>query len=121
MRENSRRTGAFYEQKAGEYLRKLGYEILEYNYRCPAGEIDVIARDGETLVFCEVKYRSNSRKGLPEEAVTPAKQKKISRCALYYLNRNREYLCVSCRFDVVGILGPKEEVVLIKNAFDYVE
>ena len=55
MGKNQRRTGAIYEQKAGAYLESQGYEILEYNYRCRSGEIDIIARDGEYLVFCEVK------------------------------------------------------------------
>lgn len=58
MENNRRRTGARYEQTAGRYLETKGYQILEYNYRCRRGEIDIIARDQECLVFCEVKYRS---------------------------------------------------------------
>ena len=54
MRENNRAIGSKFEKEAGAYLKKHGYEILEYNYRCRAGEIDIIARDGEYLVFCEV-------------------------------------------------------------------
>ena len=60
MRENNRAIGSKFEKEAGTYLKKHGYEILEYNYRCRAGEIDIIARDGEYLVFCEVKYRNGS-------------------------------------------------------------
>ena len=59
-----------------------GYEILQYNYRCRAGEIDIVARDGSFLVFCEVKYRKTAGKGWAVEAVTPGKQRTISRCAL---------------------------------------
>ena len=53
MKENQREKGAYWEQKAGAYLESIGYEILEYNFRCRMGEIDIIARDGEYLVFCE--------------------------------------------------------------------
>lgn len=64
-RQNRRRTGADYEKAAGYYLEQLGYEVLQYNYRCRSGEIDIVARDGEYLVFCEVKYRSDGEKEVP--------------------------------------------------------
>ena len=67
--KNKRQTGAKYEQAAGFYLEQQGYEIIEYNYRCRFGEIDIIAKDGSYLVFCEVKYRSCKGKGSPLEAV----------------------------------------------------
>lgn len=105
-----------YEKKAGAYLEAQGYEILQYNFYCKMGEIDIIAREGEYLVFCEVKYRDSDQKDHPLEAVSFAKQKKISLCALYYLSKQK-CIDVACRFDVVGILG--EEIVLIKNAFDF--
>ena len=69
MKENQREKGAYWEQKAGAYLESIGYEILEYNFRCRMGEIDIIARDGDYLVFCEVKYRAGTGKGYPAEAV----------------------------------------------------
>ena len=112
--KSSRQTGTDYERAAGYYLEQLGYEILEYNYRCRAGEIDLVAKDGEYLVFCEVKYRSDRRKGGPLEAVGPAKQKTIFRCAMFYLTE-RHIENVPCRFDVIGIEGT--EVTYIKNAF----
>lgn len=119
-RENRRQTGAVYERAAGHYLEKLGYEILEYNYRCRVGEIDIVARDGEYMVFCEVKYRSDNRKGNPLEAVDGRKQQTIFRCAMYYLTENH-LPDVPCRFDVIGIdgvSGMKEpEITHIKNAF----
>ena len=113
---NNRKTGSSYERIAGEYLKLQGYEILEYNFRCRMGEIDIIAKDGEYLVFCEVKYRQNARKGNPLDAVTPEKQKKISQTALYYVT-TRYKREVACRFDVIGILG--DEIQLVKNAFEY--
>ena len=122
MEGNKRKTGAAYEKLAGKDLEGQGYQILEYNFRCPAGEIDIIARDGEYLVFCEVKYRRDSRKGTPAEAVTRAKQKTISKCALFYMMM-KGHDNVPCRFDVVEISGTKgkESVRIIKNAFDYAE
>lgn len=123
MTNNKRKTGAAYERKAGSYLQKCGYEILEYNYRCRLGEIDIIAKDGSYLVFCEVKYRSNRRMGTPAEAVTLKKQQTISKCAMYYVTTHGlSYL--PCRFDVVSISDCPEKgtdtIDLIKNAFDYV-
>ena len=73
-KKNQRSVGARYEQVAGKYLEQQAYQILQYNYRCRQGEIDIIARDGEYLVFCEVKYRTDRRKGMPSEAVHIRKQ-----------------------------------------------
>lgn len=115
---NNRKVGSTYERIAGEYLKLQGYEILEYNFRCKNAEVDIVAKDGEYLVFCEVKYRKNIRKGNPLEAVTSEKQKKISKAALYYVTMRRQEM-QPCRFDVVGILG--NEIQIVKNAFEYIE
>lgn len=117
MGTNKRRIGAAYEKVAGEYLAGKGYEILEYNFRCRMGEIDIIAMDGKCLVFCEVKYRADSKKGHPAEAVDYKKQRVISKCALYYLTTHG-LSDIECRFDVVSIEGDGIEVY--PNAFDYV-
>lgn len=110
--------GQQYEQMAAEYLRGLGYEILEQNYRCRQGEVDIIAADGDCIVFCEVKYRKNVNCGSPGEAVTVEKQRKISRTALYYLYQ-KNMTEQACRFDVIGIT--KDEIYHYKNAFFYLE
>lgn len=115
-KKNKRQTGAYYEQEAGRYLEQMGYEILEYNYRCRFGEIDIVAKDGEYVVFCEVKYRADGRKGNPLEAVDVRKQKVIFRCAMYYLTEHH-LEDVPCRFDVIGIQGKDGKVTYIKNAF----
>ena len=119
-KKNKSQTGAYYEQAAGRYLEQLGYEILEYNYRCRSGEIDIIAKDGAYVVFCEVKYRADSRKGDPLEAVDARKQNVIFRCAMYYLAEHH-LNDVPCRFDVIGIQGQDgsedAKVTYIKNAF----
>ena len=112
--DNRRSTGAAYEKAAGYYLEQLGYEILEYNYRCRRGEIDIVAKDGDYLVFCEVKYRSDGTKGDPLEAVDARKQQRIRRAALYYLTEHGKNN-VPCRFDVIGIQGTK--ITHIRDAF----
>lgn len=113
---NRRKTGAQYEQKAGIFLMQKGYQILEYNYRCRKGEIDIVAREGGYLVFCEVKYRKGTESGYASEAVDAKKQRILSKCALYYL-MEKGHLDVACRFDVVCF--EKGEPQLIKDAFSY--
>ena len=112
---NKRTVGSKYEQAAGEFLIKKGYRIIAYNYRCKLGEIDIIALDGDELVFVEVKYRASSRYGSPMEAVDYRKQNKIYMVANYYLMEQHISKYTKVRFDVVGILG--KEITLIKNAF----
>ncbi len=114
---NKRAVGTVYEKAAGAYLEKQGYRILEYNFRCRSGEIDIIARDGEYLVFVEVKYRKDAGSGNPLEAVDARKQRTISRTALYYCMKHGYGETTPCRFDVAAVLG--EEITLIKNAFLY--
>lgn len=115
--ENKRKTGREKEELAEEYLRQQGYEILDMNFYGRFGEIDIIARDGETLVFAEVKYRKSERFGNSLEAVDTRKQKKICQTALYYLARHHISDSVPCRFDVIGITG--EDITHIKNAFEF--
>lgn len=106
------------EKTAVAHLRKNGYKIIETNYRCKQGEIDIVARHGNFLVFCEVKARRNKNYGTALEGVTPSKIRKIRLAAEDY--RTRKHLRdVDCRFDVLTIDetedGPKIE--LIPNAF----
>lgn len=116
MRTNLREKGRLYEQKAGEYLQKKGYQILEYNFRSRYGEIDIIAKQEDTLVFCEVKYRNEKENRIPFEAVDHWKQRRISQTALYYLSKGGD-LETDSRFDVIGIAG--EDIIHIENAFEY--
>ena len=112
---NRRALGKAYEEKAAAFLESRGYEILERNFSSPGGEIDLIARDGQYLVFVEVKYRADASKGKPLEAVGPAKQERVRRTAAWYLMKKGISQEVPCRFDVVGILG--KEIVLVADAF----
>lgn len=116
MIENKRSIGKRYEEQAKKYLEQQGYKILICNYRCKKGEIDLIAKDQDCIVFCEVKYRTTENFGNPLAAVNKKKQQVISTCALYYL-QEQGLKDISCRFDVVGIL--KDEIVLVKDAFMY--
>lgn len=115
--QNKRTIGFNYEKIAGEYLEKQGYEIIEYNFYSRYGEIDIIAKHEGYLVFVEVKYRKDNASGHPLESVSLSKQKSICKCAMYYMKKN-DLQDVSVRFDVVGILGDKIQVV--QNAFDFV-
>ncbi len=117
MAYNKRKVGAQYERVAGAYLEEKGYQILEYNYRCRLGEIDLVLKDGGYLVFCEVKYRRDTASGHPSEAVDIRKQRAISRCAMYYL-MEKGCADVPCRFDVVSIENQK--ITVVKDAFEYV-
>ena len=112
---NNRQTGAAYEQLAADYLMEQGYEILERNFRCRQGEIDIIAREKAYLCFVEVKFRRGNGCGSPLAAVTERKQKKILQVARYYLMRNSLPLDTACRFDVVAVANT--EITLIRNAF----
>lgn len=107
------------ESIAATYLKKCGYKILERNYRNKIGEIDIVAKDHGTIVFVEVKTRGSLQYGNPKWAVTPAKQRKISMVALYYLKENRQS-DHKARFDVVTVLGQQKEPVveIVKNAFE---
>lgn len=115
MTVNKRTVGTKYEQKAADYLALAGYRLIEKNYRCRVGEIDLIAVQGSYLVFVEVKYRSDTKAGYGYEAVDWRKQKKIRRTALWYLTEKKIPASQPCRFDVVSFNA--EEITLIQDAF----
>lgn len=118
-KKNKREIGGRFEETACRYLTENGLKILKRNFCIRQGEIDIVAKDGNTLVFVEVKYRKDTSAGLPQEAVTLKKQKQISRVAVFYLSFSGLSLDTPCRFDVVAICGEKTD--WIKNAFCYVE
>ena len=106
--------GKFGEKLALKHLKKLKYKILEVNYTNKIGEIDIIAKEKDVIVFVEVKYRESSDFGMPREAVNIYKQRKIKTVALSYLKISNQ-LNTGCRFDVVEILGDRIEH--LKNCF----
>jgi putative endonuclease len=109
------------EDAAAEYLRQQGYRLKERNYRCSLGEIDLIAEDGEALVFVEVRSRSSAEFGWPQETVNWVKQRKLRKVAAYYLHCHQELQQRPCRFDVIGVLFTQQQTItkleLIKDAF----
>jgi putative endonuclease len=106
------------EDRAARHLAGLGYRVLERNYRTPQGEIDLIALDGDTVVFVEVKTRTSDSFGAPELAVNPTKQQRMVKAALGYLKQKKLHQ-MACRFDVVAISGREAgQVELIRHAFE---
>lgn len=104
------------EKAAARFLKKNGYKILCQNFKCRLGEIDIIAKDGDILVFAEVKQRKNADFGHPEDFVDFRKQRKIRKTAEIYLLKNKTKPI--CRFDVISVLGEKKfNITHIKNAF----
>ena len=110
--------GCWGEGQAAAYLEEQGLQVVARNYRCPRGEIDLVAVDGEALVFCEVKTRRSTAYGLPQEAVSHVKQQQIIRVAAWYLNEHQwsgEIL-----FDVVAVIGSggaRAEITWLPAAF----
>jgi putative endonuclease len=106
--------GSAAEQLASEYLQRNGLRLIESNFRCRFGEIDLILHDGATLVFVEVRLRSSQNFGGAAASVTSAKQGRITRAAQIYLQQQSREM--ACRFDVV-LLDGERNIEWIKNAF----
>lgn len=115
---NNRKTGTAAELRAEAYLSEKGVRIVERNFRNRHGEIDLVGYHDGYLVFFEVKYRSNSRKGTPEAAVGYYKQKQICQVASYYRCVHKVSLYTPIRYDVVAIEG--EEIRWLQNAFMHI-
>ncbi len=118
-KDYKRRLGQRGEEIATAYLQRQGYVIVTRNWRCPVGELDIVAREGETLVFVEVRARRGDRFGTAEESITPAKQAKLVELARTYLQEN----CLTdhdWRIDVIAIQidrrGTVKRLNLIRNA-----
>ena|ERR1039457_2858859 len=118
----NRSTGALGEELAATFLMSHGYRIVERNFRCKGGEVDLVARDpkDKSLVFVEVKTRHSLSYGVPQLAVTPFKQRQISKAALTWLSKKRLH-DTNARFDVIAILLHTESahsIEHIRNAFE---
>ncbi len=98
------------EIAAAKYLRKKGYKILEKNFQCRFGELDLIARDKDCLVFCEVKTRSEGMIALPQESVTYAKRQKMIKTALFWLQSKE--LDLPMRFDVIAVTAEQGKLAV---------
>ena len=117
---DNKEIGKLGERLAADFLQKRGYEIIDKNFTCPVGEIDLVARDNGTVVFIEVKSRSSNRFGLPIEAVDFHKRRKMVQVALFYMKKNN-LSGFGLRFDIVSVLINRQEekalLNLTKNAF----
>lgn len=118
MSNPPQRFGKKAEDLAARHLKRQGYKIIVRNYRTRAGEIDIIAREGRTLVFVEVKGRQSLRYGSAKAAVTPRKQHQVAKVALWYL-KETDQLGVKARFDVVAVTrkGGGATIEIVRNAF----
>ncbi|HEY3306975.1 MAG TPA: YraN family protein [Desulfuromonadaceae bacterium] len=119
---DNKSTGKLGEDVASAFLTARGFRILQRNFCCKGGEVDIVARDprDKSLVFVEVKARRNLSYGEPQLAVTPFKQRQISKAALTYLAKNQQIDSIA-RFDVIAILldeGGRHKVDHIVNAFE---
>jgi putative endonuclease len=116
----NRAIGNMGEDLAQDYLKNLGYEIIERNFKCNIGELDIIGLDGSHISFIEVKARYGNCYGSPCEAVTYSKQRKIYKAAQFYIMIKKLHKC-NFRFDVVEVMLNKKDTTpsirLIKNAF----
>ncbi|MCR4567990.1 MAG: YraN family protein [Pseudobutyrivibrio sp.] len=115
---NNRKQGNGFEQIAAEFLQRQGLEIIQLNFYCKMGEVDIIAKDGSYLVFVEVKYRKSPKAGNAVAAVNFHKMKKISRVADFYMYSRKYGSDTNVRFDIVAIEAGR--LYHYKNAFEYI-
>ena len=107
------------EQLARQQLESRGMKVVDRNFRCPMGELDLVMMDGEVLVFVEVRYRRNDRFGGAAASIDSAKQRKLNRAAEFYLQQNQSLAFRECRFDVMAVSGTggKYQFDWISDAF----
>ena len=112
--------GTDWERAAEEFLRKRGLQLLHRNYRVRRGEIDLVMREGDTLVFVEVRFRGSGSRGTGAESVTRPKQQRILHAARHYLHQADPHARFSCRFDVISIdrAGGRTVMNWIRGACD---
>lgn len=106
--------GAYGEERAARHLTSLGMVVLERNWRCPAGEIDIVLRDGATLVVCEVKTRTSAVAGTPHEAVTPDKLDRLRRLGEQWA-ATRGLRPAGIRVDLVAVLRPRRGAPVVEH------
>ena len=109
-----RSLGEYGERLAERYLTERGLQVVDRNWRCSRGELDLVARDGDCLVFCEVKTRRSERFGSPVEAVHPGKAARLRRLATAWLQDHEEHPA-RIRIDVIGILRPPRGIAVLRH------
>ncbi len=112
--------GASAERTAAHFLQTQGLNILQRNYQCKVGELDIVAEEGDCLVFVEVRQRSHSRYGGALGSVDVRKQQRLARAASHFLLKHPQWQSSPCRFDVIALQRPQsplEECQWVRNAF----
>jgi len=119
LSSDSRTTGAHFENRAAQWCYDHGWTVIARNVRCRRGEIDIIALDGATLVFIEVRHRRSARYGSAVESVTPTKQQRLTAAIRYWLNgrEGRQHAHRAMRCDLLAFTGTLETPEWIPNAF----
>ena len=117
---SARDTGIHWENAALLHAQEAGLELLDRNFHCRLGEIDLILIDGDTIVFAEVRYRGDGTRGDGAASVGPAKQLKLVRAAQLWLQTRPQFSMRPCRFDVIGCAGTPQRPQFdwVRNAFD---
>lgn len=129
-RESGPAVGRVAEDLARRHLEAQGLKLLAANFRCPGSELDLIMREGDCVVFVEVRFRRSARYGGGAESVDRRKQARLGACALYYLQRHPRLARLASRFDVVAIgpsagaahsaaRGPEQRIEWIRDAFQF--
>ena len=114
---HNKRIGKKGEDAAARYLELRGYDIVTRNWTCPAGEADIVAFDGDTLVFVEVKTRTSLDKGFPSESVTAEKRARYEKIACWYL-RDSEYVDIPVRFDIIALMVVAPDRAVVRHYRD---
>lgn len=117
----TREQGEYTENLACQFLKNKGFKLIEKNFNCRVGEIDLIMKDADNLVFVEVRYRRNNNFGSGAESITASKQLKLVKTAELYLQQNTKLNKYPSRFDVVSITGFIETDNINKINFDWIE
>ena len=117
----TREQGEYTESLACQYLENKGFKLIEKNFNCRVGEIDLIMQDNDSLVFVEVRYRRNNNFGSGAESITTSKQSKLIKTAALYLQQNAKLNKYPARFDVVSITGFIETDNIDNINFDWIE
>ena len=114
-----RSTGNYWEQVAKKHLLEQNFTLIQAQYNCRLGEIDLIMHDKHTLVFCEVRFRASQHYGSALDSITISKQQRIILAARHFLMKNPEFAESNCRFDVIAIHGTKDEhqIEWVQDAF----
>jgi putative endonuclease len=113
IKGEKRKLGFWGERRAAAYLKRQGYKIVKRNYKCPYGEVDIIAQKGDVVCFVEVKTRSSEAFGLPNEAVDRQRRQRYMRCVKYFFCGRQ--IDVTVRFDIIELL--RGDINFIQNAF----